>query len=121
MAYANKKYFAGHKLSVLYDKLFRQIKVALTYKNDGKSHPEIVEEAQEKALAFIRKIPEVQALLCKDVEAEYNGDPCCKQQRGDYYLLISGFICHFCISVCTCTVSAENTVYTANYDRIRTW
>jgi hypothetical protein len=75
MAYANKKYFAGHKLSVLYDKLFRQIKVALTYKNDGKSRPEIVEEAQEKALAFIRKIPEVQALLCKDVEAEYNGDP----------------------------------------------
>lgn len=75
MAYANKKYFAGHKLSVLYDKLFRQIKVALTYKNDGTSHPEIVEEAQEKALAFIRKIPEVQALLCKDVEAEYNGDP----------------------------------------------
>lgn len=75
MAYANKKYFAGHKLSVLYDKLFRQIKVALTYKNDGKTHPEIVEEAQEKALAFIRKIPEVQALLCKDVEAEYNGDP----------------------------------------------
>ena len=30
MAYANKKYFAGHKLSLLYDKLFRQIKVALS-------------------------------------------------------------------------------------------
>lgn len=75
MAYANKKYFAGHKLSLLYDKLFRQIKVALSYKNDAKSHQEIAEDAQEKALGFIRRIPEVQALLCKDVEAEYNGDP----------------------------------------------
>lgn len=75
MAYANKKYFAGHKLSLLYDKLFRQIKVALSYKNDAKSYQEITEDAQEKALGFIRKIPEVQALLCKDVEAEYNGDP----------------------------------------------
>ena len=75
MAYANKKYFAGHKLSLLYDKLFLQIKVALSYKNDANSYQEITEEAQEKALGFIRKIPEVQALLCKDVEAEYNGDP----------------------------------------------
>lgn len=75
MAYANKKYFAGHKLSLLYDKLFRQIKVALSYKNDAKNYQEITEEAQEKALGFIRRIPEVQALLCKDVEAEYNGDP----------------------------------------------
>ena len=75
MAYANKKYFAGHKLSLLYDKLFRQIKVALSYKNDAKSYQEITEDAQEKALGFIRRIPEVQALLCKDVEAVYNGDP----------------------------------------------
>ena len=75
MAYANKEYFAGHKLSLIYDKLFRQIKVALSYKNDAKSYQEITEEAQEKALGFIRCIPEVQALLCKDVEAEYNGDP----------------------------------------------
>ena len=75
MAYAKKKYFAGHKLSLLYDKLFRQIKVALSYKNDAKSYQEITEDAQEKALGFIRRIPEVQALLCKDVEAEYNGDP----------------------------------------------
>ena len=75
MAYANKKYFAGHKLSLLYDKLFCQIKVALSYKNDAKSYQEITEDAQEKALGFIRRIPEVQALLCKDVEAEYNGDP----------------------------------------------
>lgn len=75
MAYANKKYFAGHKLSLLYDKLFRQIKVALSYKNNAKSYQEITEDAQEKALGFIRRIPEVQALLCKDVEAEYNGDP----------------------------------------------
>lgn len=75
MAYANKKYFAGHKLSLLYDKLFRQIKVALSYKNGAKSYQEITEDAQEKALGFIRRIPEVQALLCKDVEADYNGDP----------------------------------------------
>ena len=85
MAYANKKYFAGHKLSLLYDKLFRQIKVALSYKNDAKSYQEITEDAQEKALGFIRRIPEVQALLCKDVEAEYNGDPAANSREENIF------------------------------------
>jgi serine O-acetyltransferase len=75
MAYSTKKYFAGHKLSLIYDKLFRQIKVALNYRNDGKSYEEITDLAQDKALEFIRHIPKVQNMLLKDVEAEFEGDP----------------------------------------------
>ncbi len=77
MAYANKEYFAGHKLAILYDKLFRQIKVALqfSYKGSERTQEAINEEAQEKALYFIDKLPEVQALLFKDVQAEFDGDP----------------------------------------------
>ena len=92
MAYSNKEYFAGHELSIIYDKLFKQIKIALRYGDnsrsvgkacgdktygsmDDKAYAKLNEEAQEKALAFIEKIPEVQALLFKDVQAEYDGDP----------------------------------------------
>lgn len=75
MAYSNKEYFAGHELSIIYDKLFKQIKIALRYGNDSMGYDELNEEAQKKALAFIEKIPEVQAMLFKDVQAEYDGDP----------------------------------------------
>ncbi len=89
MAYSNKEYFAGHELSIIYEKLFKQIKIALRYGaddrsydmatgdggNDDRAYEKLNREAQEKALAFIEKIPEVQAMLFKDVQAEYDGDP----------------------------------------------
>ena len=75
--------FAGNELSIIYEKLYKQIKIALLFslrdkkdrnkdelKGDSKSIDEISEE-----LEFIKKLPKVQELILKDVEAELQGDP----------------------------------------------
>ena len=73
--------FAGNELSIIYEKLYKQIKIALRdkkdrnkdeLKGDSKSIDEISEEL---TLEFIKKLPKVQELILKDVEAELQGDP----------------------------------------------
>ena len=77
--------FAGHELSIIYEKLYKQIKIELLFslrdkkdrnkdelKGDSKSIDEISEEL---TLEFIKKLPKVQELILKDVEAELQGDP----------------------------------------------
>lgn len=75
MAYSNKEYFAGHKVSLIYDKLYHQIREALSYGRADQYDKQLNEDAKNRAMAFVRKIPEVQSLLLKDVEAELEGDP----------------------------------------------
>ncbi|MCH1984363.1 serine O-acetyltransferase [Ruminococcus sp. OA3] len=81
MGYVTKENFAGNKLSLIYDKLFRQIKVALSYGNREKPYEEIKKEAEDKCLAFIRKMAEIQEMLIQDVEAGFNGDPAAKSRE----------------------------------------
>lgn len=78
MAYMTKDSFAGNKLAVIYEKLYKQIKTALIFDNKDKEYMELKALAVEKALQFIEKIPQVQAMLLKDVEAEFAGDPAAK-------------------------------------------
>ena len=75
MAYVSKDNFAGSTLAIIYEKLFQQIKVALFYGNKESEYREIVEKAENLTLQFLNKIPEIQALLLKDVDAELMGDP----------------------------------------------
>ena len=75
MAYVSKDDFAGNTLAIIYEKLFRQIKIALRHGNFDVSFDEIAKQAEEKTLKFIKKIPEIQDLILKDVDAEFNGDP----------------------------------------------
>ena len=74
MACSIKEYFAGHKVALIYDKLYHQILVALCYNNPDKDGS-LSNLAKEKAMEFVKQIPEVQSLLLKDVEAELEGDP----------------------------------------------
>lgn len=79
--------FAGNELSIIYEKLYKQIKIALLFSLRGKSDEEIknselikgcesVDDAVElMTLEFIKKLPEIQNLILKDVEAELQGDP----------------------------------------------
>ena len=81
--------FAGNELSIIYEKLFSQIKIALLFSIRGKDgeatvgkDSEIsfnrsnVDSAAEKlTLEFIKQLPSVQNLIFKDVEAELQGDP----------------------------------------------
>lgn len=75
MAYVSKDNFAGSTLATIYEKLFQQIKVALSYGDKETEYKVIANKAEELTLAFLNKIPETQALLLKDVDAELMGDP----------------------------------------------
>jgi serine O-acetyltransferase len=78
-AYVSLEAFAGSTLAVVYEKLFKQIRVALLYdrRNGAQNELEtsIEELAEGYAMTFIEKLPEIQNLILKDVQAELDGDP----------------------------------------------
>lgn len=74
-AYVNLGSFAGNTLAIIYEKLFKQVRVAFMYKDKDKSISDIENKAEEVALKFIDKLPEIQELIFKDVEAQFDGDP----------------------------------------------
>lgn len=76
--------FAGNELSIIYEKLYKQIKIALLFslrdkkdkKDELKDNSKSIDEiSEELTLEFIKKLPKVQELILKDVEAELQGDP----------------------------------------------
>lgn len=71
--------FAGNELSIIYEKLYKQTKIALLFsmRKSGKGvlDSEVDDIAEKATLEFIKKLPEVQNLILKDVEAELQGDP----------------------------------------------
>ncbi len=72
-----RTYNAKHNLSMLVEdvmiNLTRQMK--RVYQDEGVSETEAETIAQEKALAFIRQIPQVRAYIQTDLQASYDGDP----------------------------------------------
>jgi serine O-acetyltransferase len=83
-AYVSLEAFAGSTLAVVYEKLFKQIRVALLYdrrngrhkvQNSGANETSIEELAESYAMTFIEKLPEIQNMVLKDVQAELDGDP----------------------------------------------
>lgn len=75
IAFVATESFAGTKLAVIYEKLYKQIKVALSYKVENCDKEQIGKKSEELALAFLDKLPYIQSMLYKDVEAELEGDP----------------------------------------------
>ena len=69
----------GHRLSALYDRLREQIKIAFLYeKMEG---VEAERRADEITGEFFRKLPEIQKMLLKDVQAGFDGDPAAKSKE----------------------------------------
>lgn len=68
-------YFIGHSLTDIYERLYSQIKIAFLYNNTESTHEEIIKKTDDVCADFFKKIPEIQRMLLKDVEALYNGDP----------------------------------------------
>lgn len=69
------------KLSGIYEKLSRQIKIALLHGNSNQSYEDIKQKAEGVSLAFIETIPKIQEKLLKDVEAGFDGDPAAKSEE----------------------------------------
>ncbi len=79
-AYVPMNNFAGDTLAIIYEKLFKQIRIALLYQEKkvnptGAGTEEIESMAEEMALCFIDSLPGIQKMIIKDVEAELAGDP----------------------------------------------
>ena len=76
------EYYAGHLLNDLYDRLGEQIMIALMYQKCGKGSPEEEREKARKIMErFVLKLPDIQTMLLKDVQAGYSGDPAAKSKE----------------------------------------
>ncbi len=74
-AYVSLDNFAGCSLAVIYEKMNKQIRTALAYTEDKKDEQSIRERAESLTRTFLERLPHIQEMLWKDVEAEYDGDP----------------------------------------------
>ena len=74
-AYVSLDNFAGCSLAVIYEKMNKQIRTALAYTEDKKDEQNIRERAENLTRTFLERLPHIQEMLWKDVEAEYDGDP----------------------------------------------
>jgi len=85
-AYVTLHNFAGNILAEIYEKLFKQTRVALMYRcrhapSDAKvswSAESVEDNAERIALSFVKSLPDIQKMLFKDAQAELRGDPAAK-------------------------------------------
>ncbi len=81
LAYVSKENFAGNMLSIIFEKLFKQIKLAISFDDRGNANVDATLDAQQIALNFVNEVPKIQNLLLMDVEAAFNGDPAAKSKE----------------------------------------
>lgn len=81
MAYVSKENFAGSTLAVIYEKLFKQVKVALSYEDKARDFESVHHAAERLTVDFIGQIPDIQDMILKDVDAEFSGDPAAKSKE----------------------------------------
>ncbi len=74
-AYVRLENFAGSALALIYEKIFKQIRTTLLFRGKRSRSEEFDAEVEELALRFIDRLPDIQELLLKDVDAELAGDP----------------------------------------------
>ncbi|MBQ1311497.1 MAG: serine acetyltransferase [Blautia sp.] len=72
------EHYLGYRLNDIYDRLCAQIRIALQFFRENE---EAKEEARRITEVFIRKLPDIQELLLKDVQAGFDGDPAAKSKE----------------------------------------
>lgn len=73
------EHYLGYRLNDLYDNLEKQIEIALLYK--GSKEECAREQSSEITAGFFKKLPELQNILLKDVQAGFDGDPAAKSKE----------------------------------------
>ena len=69
------EHYVGYRLNKIYDRLKKQICIALSYEYAREESSCCMKQAEEMCDMFIKKLPEVQELLLKDLQAGFDGDP----------------------------------------------
>ena len=76
------KYFIGDRLTHVYGNLKKEVKAALDFRLQEESGDnDLNQMAEEICRTFFKRLPDVQQLLLKDVEAGYYGDPAAKSRE----------------------------------------
>lgn len=76
------EYYIGNRLTEIYNKLEPQVKLALSYKSGGDRDCADTDRAAEAVCnGFFKRLPTLQKMLLKDVEAGFNGDPAAKSRE----------------------------------------
>lgn len=83
---ADASYFIGGTLLDTESRLTKQVELALQFR-DGmvRDHDEIAEQAAEISSALLCKLPSIQRLLHKDIQAAYDGDPAAQSKEEIIY------------------------------------
>ena len=75
------EHYVGYWLNDLYDRMKEQIRVAFIYKAQEKVREQLEEHAEKVCAGFFEKLPEIQNMLLKDVQAGFDGDPAAKSKE----------------------------------------
>lgn len=78
IAVSGPKYFVGHCLSMLYEKLKPQLMAAFAYQE---TEEDGAERAEKVCQVFFQSLPQIQKQLLKDVQAFFDGDPAAKSKE----------------------------------------
>ena len=82
IALISPQYFIGDRLTDIYGKLKPHIEISLYYRDYEKyTEEEISERAEEVCEEFFKRLPYVQQMLLKDVQAGFDGDPAAKSRE----------------------------------------
>ena len=73
------EHYVGYRLNNLYDRIKTQVEIAFVYRGEGR--PVAEEHAERVTDAFIRKLPWIQSMLLKDIQAGFDGDPAAKSKE----------------------------------------
>ncbi len=74
-------YFVGSHLNKIYQTLKQQIVLALIYNDAELSEEAATQQAEEISQYFISRLPYVQQMLLKDVQAGFDGDPAAQSKE----------------------------------------
>ena len=81
-------YFIGNTVLRVEEQLIEQVRLALHFRDcgrEGHDHDTIDEHAREVAAAMLCKLPSVQKLLYKDIQAAFEGDPAAQSKEEIIY------------------------------------
>ncbi len=79
-------YFVGHTVLRVEEKLNEQVRLALTFRDGQKlSHEELEQRAGEVCSGLLCKLPAIQKMLHKDIQAAFVGDPAAQSKEEIIY------------------------------------
>ncbi len=75
------EHYVGYRLNALYDQLREQIEISLLHDDPSMGREEARERSEEICTDFFSKLPTIQKMLLKDVQAGFDGDPAARSKE----------------------------------------